>query len=42
MDLKEYEQEKFGIADIIRSAQAVETEDEALQSEGRDILTRLA
>ena len=42
MDLKEYEQEKFGIADIIRSAQAVDTEDEALQSEGRDILTRLA
>jgi small GTP-binding protein len=42
MDLKEYEQEKFGIADIIRSAQAVDTEGEALQSEGRDILTRLA
>ena len=42
MDLKEYEQEKFGIADIIRSAQAVETKDEALQSECRDLLTRLA
>ena len=42
MDLKEYEQEKFGIADIIRSAQAVDTKDEALQSECRDLLTRLA
>ena len=28
MNLKEYEQEKFGIADIIRSAQAVDTKDE--------------
>jgi GTP-binding protein EngB required for normal cell division len=42
MDLKEYEQEKFGIADIIRSAQAIDTRDEALQSECRDLLTRLA
>jgi GTP-binding protein EngB required for normal cell division len=42
MDLKEYEQEKFGIADIIRSAQAVDTKDDTLQSECRDLLTRLA
>jgi hypothetical protein len=42
MDLKEYEQEKFVIADIIRSAQAVDTKDETLQSECRDLLTRLA
>ena len=42
MDLKEYEQEKFGIADIIRSAQAIETKDQSLQSECRDLLTRLA
>ena len=27
MNLKEYEREKFAIADIIRSAQAVDTED---------------
>jgi small GTP-binding protein len=42
MNLKEYEQEKFGIADIIRSAQAVDTKDDSLQSECRDLLTRLA
>ena len=42
MDLKEYEQLKFGMADIIRSAQAVDTKDETLQSECRDLLTRLA
>jgi small GTP-binding protein len=42
MDLKEYEQEKFAIAEIIRSAQAVDTKDQALQSDCRDILTRLA
>jgi GTP-binding protein EngB required for normal cell division len=42
MNLKEYEQEKFGIAEIIRSAQAVNTRDEVLQSECRDLLTRLA
>ena len=35
MNLKEYEQEKFGIADIIRSAQAVDTKDDSLQSECR-------
>jgi small GTP-binding protein len=42
MDLKEYEQEKFAIADIVRSAQAIDTKDEALQTECRDLLTRLA
>ncbi len=42
MNLKEYEQEKFGIADILRSAQAIDTKDETLQSECRDLLTRLA
>ena len=29
MDLKEYEQLKFGMADIIRSAQAIDTKDES-------------
>jgi phosphosulfolactate synthase (CoM biosynthesis protein A) len=42
MNLKEYEQEKFGIGDIIRSAQAVINHDEVLQAECRDLLTRLA
>jgi small GTP-binding protein len=42
MDLKEYEQEKFAIAEIVRSAQAFDTRDEALQAECRDLLTRLA
>lgn len=42
MDLKEYEQEKFAIADIIRSAQAVDTKDQDLAHECRDLLTRLA
>ena len=42
MDLKEYEQEKFAIAEIIRSAQAVDTKDETLHQECRDLLTRLA
>lgn len=42
MNLKGYEQEKFAIADIIRSAQAVDTKDDTLQSECRDLLTRLA
>jgi len=42
MDLKGYEQEKFAIADIIRSAQAIDTKDDALRSECRDLLTRLA
>lgn len=42
MNLKEYEQEKFGIGDIIRSAQAVINNDEFLQPECRDLLERLA
>ncbi len=42
MDLKEYEQQKFAIAEIVRSAQAVDTKDQALQSDCRDLLTRLA
>ncbi len=41
MDLKEYEQQKFAIADIIRSAQAIDTKDDALRSDCRDLLTRL-
>lgn len=42
MNLKDYEQEKFGIGDIIRSAQAVINNDEVLKAESRDLLTRLA
>jgi small GTP-binding protein len=42
MDLKEYEQAKFAMAEIIRSAQAVDTKDESLRSECRELLTRLA
>lgn len=42
MDLKEYEQEKFAIADIIRSAEAVDTRDQALRTECRDLLAHLA
>ncbi len=42
MDLKSYEQEKFALADIIRSAQAVDTKDQALHQECRHLLTRLA
>jgi len=42
MDLKEYEQAKFALAEIIRSAHAIDTKDEALHSECRELLTRLA
>lgn len=42
MDLKSYEQEKFALAEIIRSAQAVDTKDQTLHLECRDLLTRLA
>ncbi len=42
MDLKQYEQDKFAIADIIRSAQAVDTKDDTLHRDCRDLLTRLA
>ena len=42
MNLKEYEQAKFVITDIIRSAQAIDTKDDALHAGCRDLLTRLA
>ncbi len=42
MDLKQYEQSKFAIAEIIRSAQAIDTKDGTLRSDCRDLLARLA
>ena len=42
MDLKQYEQAKFAIAEVIRSAQAVDTKDQDLLSTSRDLLMRLA
>jgi small GTP-binding protein len=42
MDLKQYEQRKFALAEIIRSAQAVDTKDGMLLSEARDLHARLA
>ncbi|MGH9342864.1 MAG: dynamin family protein [Terriglobia bacterium] len=42
MDLKEYEQTKFAMAEIIRSAQAIDSRDTSLQSESRALLMRLA
>jgi small GTP-binding protein len=42
MDLKQYEQEKFAIAEVIRSAQAIDTKDGTLLAECRDLMTRLA
>jgi len=42
MDLKQYEQTKFSMAEIVRSAQAVDTKDSDLQSAARDLLMRLA
>lgn len=42
MDLKQYEQAKFTMAEIIRSAQAVDTKDQDLMSCSRDLLMRLA
>lgn len=42
MDLKHYEQGKFAIAEIIRSAQAIDTKDASLLTESRNLLTRLA
>jgi len=39
MNLKDYEQEKFAIGDIIRSAQSVINNDEVLKAESRDLLT---
>lgn len=42
MNLKEYEQTKFSMAEIVRTAQAIDTSDHTLQSASRDLLTRLA
>ncbi|MGB8478527.1 MAG: dynamin family protein [Acidobacteriaceae bacterium] len=42
MDLKEYEQKKFAIAEVIRSALAIDSKDETLLSECRDLQARLA
>jgi len=42
MDLKQYEQAKFSMAELIRSAQAVDTKDQDLLSASRDLLMRLA
>lgn len=42
MDLKEYEQRKFLLAEIIRSAQAIDTKNTALQGDCRELLARLA
>ena len=42
MNLKDYEQAKFFLAEIVRSAQALDTKDLDLQSASRDLLTRLA
>jgi len=42
MDLKQYEQKKFAIAEVIRSTQAIDTKDGALLAECRELLTRLA
>lgn len=42
MDLKQYEQTKFTMAEIVRSAQAIDSKDADLQSASRELLTRLA
>lgn len=42
MDLKQYEQWKFGFADILRTARALDTKDEALRSECVSLQARLA
>jgi GTPase Era involved in 16S rRNA processing len=42
MDLKQYEQTKFAMADIIRAAQAADSKDSTLQSETRELSMRLA
>lgn len=42
MDLKQYEQRKFALAEIIRSTQAVDTQDDSLRSEVRELQARLA
>jgi len=42
MDLKHYEQQKFAIAEIVRSAQAIDTADSELLSQRRELAARLA
>jgi len=42
MDLREYEQRKFQLAEIIRSAQAIDTKNTVVQGDCRELLTRLA
>lgn len=42
MDLKQYEQKKFALAETIRSAQTVETRDSELLASSRDLHARLA
>lgn len=42
MDLKQYEQRKFALAEIIRSAQAVDTQDSTLLGATRELHVRLA
>lgn len=42
MDLKEYEQRKFHLAEIIRSAQAIDTKNVDLNGNCRELLARLA
>lgn len=42
MNLKEYEQAKFSMAEIVRTAQAIDSKDAELQSASRELLTRLA
>jgi hypothetical protein len=42
MNLKQYEQEKFAIAEIIRSAQAIDSKDQTLHFDCRALLTCLA
>ncbi len=42
MNLKEYERAKFSLAEIVRSAQAIDSKDSDLQSASRELLTRLA
>lgn len=42
MDLKQYEQAKFAMAEIVRVAEAVDTKDQELLSASRDLLMRIA
>jgi GTP-binding protein EngB required for normal cell division len=42
MDLKQYEEQKFAIADVIRTALSIDTADVNLRSAGHELLVRLA